>query len=344
MSTAPASAGPAAQENAKPLLLLGTLSIFFGNLATLAVLALVYLNFCLFKDYAIMLLWATLLAIGLHRSRDVFASISDNDWVDRGIDAFQQRAATYVFLLVAWLWALCNAFGVVPVLLLHASIALAGYGYNRLARCGGGQCCCCSDAVVGALVLLVGGFIVSGLVLVGFAVKCTEEGAEAVARLHDWGQRMADAAKGDGADDASGGIGGDGHELWVQVGIFLESEQVQGAIQSAKASVGDLLESLSQVGGEGFVEQIRHCYSASGGNAAQVGTCETCVHADAYFRFVYGSVHVTHSATTGKCSMRFACMKYFFFFISMNRKRKERCEMERLAVRIEGRDDEKRSD
>ena len=248
-----------AQDEERSFLLFGTLSVFFGNLATLVVLAIAYINYRLFENYAQMLLWATLLAIGLHRTRAFLAASSRNDWIARVESAFLKHRWLYVFLAVSWLWALCNTFGTLLVLFLHGLLVLGAIFYVRLLsegiklheRLG------FSNTTFWTLMLLVGAFSLFGVMLVFFALKCTEEAADAFSALSSWGKSMANAT-------------GDDNAVWVQVSQLLETDEVQGALDSAREAVSGMLDSVTEVGGEGLVNHVKECYKASEGNERQV--------------------------------------------------------------------------
>ena len=96
-----------------------------------------------------------------------------------------------------------------------------------------------------------------GVMLVFFALKCTEEAADAFSALSSWGKSMANAT-------------GDDNAVWVQVSQLLETDEVQGALDSAREAVGGMLDSVTEVGGEGLVNHVKECYKASEGNERQV--------------------------------------------------------------------------
>ena len=212
-----AAADRAKSDEEKSFLLFGTLSVFFGNMATIFILAVAYINYRLFENYAQMLLWAALLAIGLDRTKSFLAASSDKKWIPRIREALLRRVALYAFLAISWLWALCNTFGFVSVLSVHFASILLAFGYVRLSHAGFAlhKRIGCSNAAAGTLVLLVGAFVFSGVVLVFFVLKCSEEGAEAFRHLSEWGASLATPA-------------GEEHPnaLGVQINKLLEMEQV----------------------------------------------------------------------------------------------------------------------
>ena len=247
----------------KSFLLFGTVSVFFGNLATLLVLGVFYVNYTLFQDYAKMLMWSTLLAIGLRRPKAFLAASSDKNWFKRVRGMFEARLLFNSFLLISWLWALCTTFGTVLVLSLHLLAAFLAAGYVRLERTGFSlhRRIGFSNAAAGALVIIIGGFVACAVVLVFFALKCTEEGADALMNLRTWAQSITDDQ-----DE-------NGNALRGQINALLETEQVQTAIDSGRETISSMLESLSQVGGEGLVNQIQGCYEQGNGDASAILEC-----------------------------------------------------------------------
>jgi hypothetical protein len=250
----------------QPALALGVLSVFFGLVLFSTVVGVLYANFLLFQDYAIMLLWATVLAIGLRRVKAFIVLSAASDWSAGVKAAFLARPAVNCFLGVSWLLALCSSFGAVGVLSFHTAFVAAAAGYVYLLEHGVSihqRCCGCSNAVAGTLVLLVGGFAIMSLVTIFFVLKCTEEGADAVSAMRNWASGVAHDHAADNPDSA----------LWLNVHTVMEMEQVQAGISQAQAYVNATLDSLSGYGGEGLVKLVRDCYNASGGDARHILDC-----------------------------------------------------------------------
>ena len=241
-----------------------TLAVLFGNLATLGALSILYLNYFLFEDYALMLLWATVFAIGLRRAKKfVMRAQDDKHWlVDVGT-SLKQRAFFNTFLVVSWIAALCNTFGVLLVVSCHVVVIAGVTGYVTLLERGYTlHTKCCTNQVAGAIVLLGGGFVVVSIAAVVFTLKCTEEGAEAFASISEWANTIS-TAKDDGGPSA----------LWLQVHDVLQRPDVQDGIEQARTAVGDMLDSLSEVAGEGFVSDVQVCYNKTEGDVPLLLEC-----------------------------------------------------------------------
>eukprot|EP00927_Polykrikos_kofoidii_P061259 TRINITY_DN56119_c0_g1_i1.p1 TRINITY_DN56119_c0_g1~~TRINITY_DN56119_c0_g1_i1.p1 ORF type:complete len:627 (+),score=55.87 TRINITY_DN56119_c0_g1_i1:106-1986(+) len=166
-------------------------ALVFGNLATLVICSILYLNYCLFRPYFTCLVWAILVSQALHLPKRAIVK-QVNDWRRQGMrgsltcgrmprsvggmhGAFIVAGIAVAYVAAPRLVALGAAVG-----MLVGSLFLAFAHCTRLLS---------PDTLV-TITLLLAGVLAAVFLSIFFFTECVHEGIEVVTHLSAWARSV----------------------------------------------------------------------------------------------------------------------------------------------------------
>ena len=248
----------------------GAIAVCFGNMATIAVCGILYLNYQLFYSYMQLFLWATLLAIGLRRTkqrimrslfpaagapasharvrnlfrfaREVCANPLGHHRAVRNASLFAGVLAV-LSMTIPW-WVVLVVLAVLMALSV-VQLALMDRG------CMPHRYLCGSDGAAVALTLMFAVILLVSLLTVFFALKCTQEGTEAVQGISGWIDRTVNEEE--------------------RLQVLMSSQGFRDGVESVRNQTLTFLNTLNRHTNTTLIDHLRNMTMAMGSNFSSGG-------------------------------------------------------------------------